>query len=184
MEGNHYRDSERLSTITSHRDSEAWPSYATRMATNSKSLPDEQNERLRGIVRELVAREFQGNASHAARAFGVTQSLVSEFLAGARGAGPKLLGGIATHTGRSIDELYGRRVVPVADTSRAYQRLGDHPEFAAALEGAVEQSPMLARPQIEVTADVALSEPPEHITPAFLIRLAEALASARPYRRG
>lgn len=75
-------------------------------------------------------------------------------------------------------------MVPVSDGSRAYQRLGDHPEFAVALEGAVEESPMLDRPQLEVTADVALSAPPEHITPAFLIRLAEALASARPYRRG
>lgn len=179
---NHYRDSERESTVASHRDSEPLPSYAPRM--NSKSLRDEQNERLRGIVRELVAKDFQGHATNAAKAFGVTQSLVSEFLGGGRGAGPKLVNGIASYTGRSIDDLYGRRVVPVTDTSRAYQRLGDHPEFPVALELAVEQSPLLDRPQLEVTADVALSEPPEHITPSFLIRLAEALASAKPYRRG
>ena len=48
------------------------------MTTSSKSLPSEHNERLRGIVRELVDGEFQGNASRAAKAFGVTQSLVSE----------------------------------------------------------------------------------------------------------
>ena len=61
------------------------------MTTHSKSLPSEHNERLRGVVRELVDGEFQGNASRAAKAFGVTQSLVSEFLAGARGANSRKL---------------------------------------------------------------------------------------------
>lgn len=63
-------------------------------STSGKSLRDDQNERVRGIVRELVTKEFAGNMTAAARAFGVRQSLVSEFLSGARGAGPKLINGI------------------------------------------------------------------------------------------
>lgn len=149
-----------------------------------KSLRDDQNERVRAIVRELVAKEFAGNATAAARALGVRQSLVSEFLSGARGAGPKLINGIAEHTGRSIDDLYGRRVVQVADGHRAMQRLGDRPDFQPALEEAIEKSRTADQAMLEGTADVAFTLPPEEITADFLIRLAETMASAKPYRRG
>lgn len=153
-------------------------------STSGKSLRDDQNDRVREIVRELVAKEFAGNATAAARAFGVRQSLVSEFLSGARGAGPKLINGIAEHTGRSIDDLYGRRVVRVGEGHRAMQRLGDRPDFQPALEEAVERSRTADRAQLEGTAEVAFTFPPETLTADYLIRLAETMASAKPYKRG
>lgn len=149
-----------------------------------KALPGEQNERLREVVRNLVALEFQGNASKAAKAIGVSQSLLSEFLGGGRGAGTKLVNALAAHTGRSIDDLYGRRVVRVPDDARAYQRLGDHPEFAGALAEALTRPSLADRAALERVGDLAMSEPPEHLTADAVIRIAEGLAMAKPFRRG
>lgn len=149
----------------------------------NKSLREDQNKRLRAIVRELVDGEFAGSATAAARAFGVAQSMVSEFLAGGRGAGPKLINGIAEYTGRSIDDLYGRHVVAVPDGSRAYQRLADHPDWERCYHEALERGSLAGPEQIRAAGEVAFTVPPEVLTPDFVIRIAEALATATPYRR-
>jgi transcriptional regulator with XRE-family HTH domain len=76
--------------------------------TPGKALAPERNERLREIVRSFVAEMFDGNVTRAAARIGVSQPLLSEFLAGGRGAGPKLLEGLADALGRSVDDLLGR----------------------------------------------------------------------------
>lgn len=58
-------------------------SAGTLRGMGTKRLTDEQNERLRDITRELVAKV--GSMTKAAAAMGVVQSYVSEFLSGNRG---------------------------------------------------------------------------------------------------
>jgi hypothetical protein len=142
---------------------------------SSKSLTTAQNEHLRGVVRALVAGDFDGNASRAARAFGVTQSLVSEFLGGGRGAGPKLVQGVADYTGASIDALYGRAGVPAVQRALA---VGRHPEWPAARDGALQRARTVRPADIERVADVVLPYQPQHLSPDFVLRLAEALLFA------
>lgn len=76
---------------------------------SDKSLGPAENERLREILRELVDTRFKGNKSLAARELKVSQSFVSEVVRGTRGGGNKLLGAIADYTGRSLDDLAGRK---------------------------------------------------------------------------
>lgn len=78
---------------------------AAKRAKSSKSLEDEQNERVRGFVQKLVDDRFEGNVSAAADKLGVSQSLVYEFLKGTRGAGIKLLRQLAAFTEVSIDDI-------------------------------------------------------------------------------
>lgn len=75
---------------------------------NSKSLSPQQNERLREELRRIVDVEFKGNKTHAGKALGISQSYVTEILAGRRGFGQTVLNAMADHTGRSMDELSGR----------------------------------------------------------------------------
>lgn len=145
-----------------------------------KALKHEQNERLRQIVRDLVDKDFAGNTTAASRALGVTQPLLSELLAGGRGAGPKLIQGLADYTGRSTDDLYGRPLLPLPPGG--YQTLGQHPDFAKALEeAAARPGRLVRRAQLEAVGTVALSKPPEHLTADFIVRMAEALATAEPF---
>lgn len=141
------------------------------MAT-SKSLTTAQNEHLRGVVRGLVAADFGGNASRAARAFGVTQSLVSEFLSGARGAGPKLVQGVADYTGSSIDQLYGRTGTPAAARSGV---IGRHPDWPAVRAGDLARARTVRPEDIDRVAEVVLPRQPQHLSEDLVLRLAEAL---------
>lgn len=147
----------------------------------SKSLRPEQNERLRGIVRELIDRDFDGNGTAAAKAFGVAQGMISEFLSGGRGAGPKLIQGIADYTGRSIDDLYGRPVLPIAQGG--HELIGSRADWPAARDAAIASNRRLAPADVERVGGVSLSQPPERLSPEFIVRLAEALLYAIPYER-
>lgn len=72
----------------------------------NKSLPHEQNERVRATILEILAGpRFQGNKSAMAKRWGISQSMLYEFLDGNRGAGMKLLGAVSKGTGMSVDEL-------------------------------------------------------------------------------
>ena len=162
-------------------DPSAYPSRP--MGPTSKSLRDDQNERLRGILRDLVDAKFGGSASAAARELGIAQSLVSEFLTGGRGAGPKLLNAVAEHTGRSLDDLYGRRFV---ESSGDLPRRIDPPQTSAPL--------LKNRPEFPQSLRLARELRPQHggyvwnalgesaplvtvpITPALLADLADVLA--------
>lgn len=72
---------------------------------STKSLPHEQNEQVRALMRKILADEFGGVVTHAAKALGISHSIIHEMLAGSRGAGTKVLRALSTHTGRSIDDI-------------------------------------------------------------------------------
>ncbi len=60
---------------------------------STKSLPSSENAFLRGLVQKVLdAAETQ---TEAAQRLGVSQSYLNEFIGGTRGAGPKLLKGLA-----------------------------------------------------------------------------------------
>jgi transcriptional regulator with XRE-family HTH domain len=68
-----------------------------------KSLPDDQNDRVRALARQIVRQ--LGSTTEAARALGVSQPYLSQVLGGAHGAGVTLLDGLARYTGKSTDEI-------------------------------------------------------------------------------
>lgn len=88
----------------------------------SKSLDPELNEAARAYVRRVVAEKFAGNKRNAAAAFGISGSILGEFLSGTRGAGMKLLGGVAAYTGHSLDRIVGRTLTLVTDDGRSAWR--------------------------------------------------------------
>jgi len=143
---------------------------------STKSLRPEQNERLREIVRDVIAKDFSGNATAAARAFGVAQGLVSEFLFGGRGAGPKLIQGLADYTDRSIDDLYGRPALPLA--AGGHQLIGSRADWPAVRDVVIAKSRRLTPLDVERVAGVSMSQPPEKLSEEFVTRLAEALRCA------
>jgi transcriptional regulator with XRE-family HTH domain len=106
--------------------------------TGEKSLPHAQEERVREILRGIVDGDFKGNKSAAARGLKISQSYVTETLAGNRTGGTKLLTALANYTHRSIDDLLGRRPAEVtrehdADSQLPRTRpvLGNHRDFEA-----------------------------------------------------
>lgn len=138
----------------------------------SKSLQPDQNERIRRELRAWIDKEHAGNDKAAAKALGISQSLVSEFLAGGRGAGPKLINAFATHAGRSIDDLYGRPPV-----GSKILRLGDRTDWPMARNEAFDRAPQrrLTRADVERVAGVMLDDPPAALSGEAVLRLAEAL---------
>ena len=118
----HYSDN---ATDSKHgvrfRDSVTGARHAGRV--KNKSLPHEQNERLRATIREILASpRFRGNTSAMAKRWGISQSMLYEFLDGKRGAGMKLLGAASSQTGRTVDDLLngpGPDVLPQVTTSYA-----------------------------------------------------------------
>lgn len=73
----------------------AFPGTFNPMGTGTKSLGHARNELARQRLRQINEERFGGNVSRLARAMRVTQSTVSEFLLGNRGAGTTLLRGLA-----------------------------------------------------------------------------------------
>jgi transcriptional regulator with XRE-family HTH domain len=60
---------------------------------STKALPTGENEFLRSLVQKVL--DSAATQTEAARRLGVSQSYLNEFLGGTRGAGPKLLKGLA-----------------------------------------------------------------------------------------
>lgn len=144
----------------------------------NKSLPADRNEALRAEVAALIRQDFGGVMSAAARAFSVTPAALSEFLKGSRGAGPKLLNGIADYTGRSTDDLYGRP--PLVREVLGYLKVRAHTQWKERSEEAKAKARTVTPEQIERSGDVALSKLPTELTADFILRLAEAIAYATP----
>lgn len=63
---------------------------------SNKTLEEKANELARRRVKKLIDELFQGNQGRAARAFRIQQGSLSDFLAGKRGAGSRLIKGIAS----------------------------------------------------------------------------------------
>lgn len=78
---------------------------AAKASKSTKSLQDEQNDRVRAFVQKLIEGRFNKNMTAAADAFGISQSLLYEFMKGTRGAGMKLLAGVSKFTGERIDDI-------------------------------------------------------------------------------
>jgi len=78
----------------------------------TKSLESQRNEAARTFIKSIVDRDFAGNTSAASRKFGISQSMLSEFLAGGRGAGMKLLDAVAIYSGATVDQILGRGSEP------------------------------------------------------------------------
>lgn len=76
-------------------------------AMATKSLEESQNDAVRAVTRAIMDRDFEGKQLRAAPVFGVSQGYLGEFLSGRRGAGMKLLRGVANYAGVSIDQLMG-----------------------------------------------------------------------------
>lgn len=81
----------------------------------TKSLDPELNEAARRFVDAVVKKRFGGNKKLAAAAFGISGSVLGEFLGGTRGAGMKLLGGVARFTGQPIDAIVSNRLTVVRE---------------------------------------------------------------------
>lgn len=149
-----------------------------------RALPLDQNEHVRALVRKIVDEDFDGKLTPASHAFGVSHAAVSDLLNGKRGAGAKLLEGVARYRRISIDEVLGRATVhydPVEH--REGDRVGDHPEFEAAAQElrerhqrrgvATDESALL-----EVQG-MGLSSPKRHLTREFISLLYEAVLQSR-----
>lgn len=151
---------------------------------SARALPREQNERLRVLLREIIAKDFEGGLSRAATKLGVAHATISDVLNGKRGVGQKLLNGLAEYTGRSLDDLLGRpAIVYDAATVRRGSFVGQHPGYpAAAAElrrklqrrgGGADESLMRELEEIAMSRSVTV------LTSDFLLRLYDALLQAR-----
>ena len=69
---------------------------------------EQENEHARRYVRALMNRQFGGSQTALARALGVAQPTVGNFIAGKFGIGPKMLAGLRVITGAGEDEILGR----------------------------------------------------------------------------
>lgn len=72
-----------------------------------KALKGDQNDAARRYIRALMDRDFEGKQLRAAPHFGVTQGYLGEFINGRRGAGMKLLRGVAKYAGVPIEAILG-----------------------------------------------------------------------------
>lgn len=89
-----------------------------------KALESKASDAARAFARELVDREFAGNVSHAAKAIGVAQPTLAEFLNRKRQLGVVLWLALADYSGRSLDDIAGRRgtasTLPAMMAARAF----------------------------------------------------------------
>lgn len=151
----------------------------------SKALTHEQNEALRSVLRGIVEKDFGGVKLRAAKALGISHSLLTEILAGHRGAGTKMLTAISNYTRRSIDDLMGHDFHTTRDpaTARDGDELGQHPDFPAALlEFRAKMERRGTRVDESIIAEertVSFSRALPRVSAEFVAGLYEALLQAR-----
>jgi transcriptional regulator with XRE-family HTH domain len=147
------------------------------LVTASKSLPIESNERLRALVRELLETRAAGNITAFARELKVTGPYLNEFLSGKRGAGAKLLTALADYTGRTLDDLAGRKtVIALPPPPEGTALAGNLPHWAEASAEARSRK-VVPDEAIAVAAHVGgLTAPKGGVTPEFVIDLAQFVA--------
>lgn len=102
------------------------------MLVSNRDLGAERNDALRRAVRTLIERDFAGNQSAAAKAFGVSAAAISDLLSGKRGGGMKLIDGIRAYTGGSFDAVVaGDDDHAQVARYRTANVLGNHQEWPA-----------------------------------------------------
>lgn len=144
---------------------------------SSKTIGPDRNEAVRRFVREQIRDVFDGNQKAAAKAYGVTPSALSELLSDKRGAGMKLLDGIAKSTGKSVDEIVGgpaHAPQPVRTVyAERYPMFRNSPGWSEALAEARKARPFYpdyAWNAAGETSALVL----ERVTPDQVIRFAQA----------
>lgn len=94
----------------------------------TKAFSDAQNALIRDFLARLIEREFDGNQSRAARAIGMRQASLNEFMSRKRGAGMKMLEGVSKAAGVPISKVLGE------ETERTkVERLDQFPARARAV---------------------------------------------------
>lgn len=90
----------------------------------TKGLSPERAEAAREYIRALVDRDFGGVAWGFAKQIEVSQSAISDFLAGRAGIGLNVLEKVADYACTTIDEVVGRSGVPMGrDLDKLEHRL-------------------------------------------------------------
>lgn len=127
-----YKDSD--GQASRYTNSETVSGYALGAVKPSKSMPPEQNEAVRRFTRAWIEKNHT-SALAAAKALGVAQGHLSEFLAGKRGAGMKLITALQSKTDASIEEILGLRSPSPRPTGTVTaEPLDRYPERALALD--------------------------------------------------
>lgn len=88
-----------------------------------KALESKASDAARTFARGLVDRDFKGNVSNAAKAMGVAQPTLAEFLNRKRQLGVVLWLALAEYSGRSLDEIAGRKpatTLPAMKAARVF----------------------------------------------------------------
>ena len=88
-----------------------------------KALESKASDAARTFARGLVDRDFNGNVSNAAKAMGVAQPTLAEFLNRKRQLGVVLWLALAEYSGRSLDEIAGRKpetTLPAMKAARVF----------------------------------------------------------------
>ena len=148
---------------------------------SGKALEPGQNERLRALLTDIVNRDFKGNKTHAAKGLGVSQSFVTEVMAGHRGAGNTLINALADYTGKSTDELRGR-TRPRADDVGEGTGIGRVEGWEAAAEECVAQNPWVQPWMIRSAARVSGVDAPSPMTAAYVLEAVQFILRARAIR--
>lgn len=84
-----------------------------------KGTTPAQADRIRDMVRALIADRFDGSQTRAAKALGVSTPTMSDLLNGNRGPGLQLLDGLRRVTGLSLDAIVYGEPEPLASPPAA-----------------------------------------------------------------
>jgi hypothetical protein len=128
---------------------------------------------MRAFVKRIVATDFAGNVSQAARTLKVPQSQLSDLL-NDRGRGLGLVAAerVADYAGTTIDEVVGRS----RGGSDDLRLLRSHPDWPAAVHAARSQHPEIDLRHFDLAGSLAFSTGlPEQIDGPFVAGIAGEL---------
>jgi transcriptional regulator with XRE-family HTH domain len=154
----------------------------------TKSLDPAVKERLCALVETIVARDFAGNKSAAAKKLKVSQSYVSEIVQRRRGPGTTMLESLADYLHTSTDELLGREVRREYDPGQTPNlpaaAIGQHRDYRAVREellrlyGKSIDIDILARVERAV-----MGEMPPRLTVGILRRTYDSIAEVEAEKK-
>jgi hypothetical protein len=139
----------------------------------TKALLAGENEHARAFLRQIVRDEFKDVESRAAKAIGISQSMLHEFLSGTRGAGNVVLTAIANYAGVTVDAVLGRASAPSTPP------LSRHPDWARARAEAAAMHPEIPEEYLDLVGQGHMpGETPTSIDGALVAGLAREWVSA------
>lgn len=103
---------------------------------HGKSLSQQQNDNARAFIKSVIDEDFEGKQTDAARKWQLSQSSISGFLSGIRGAGMKLLRAVSEYRGTTIDAILGGAEVAGAPSAkeRRESRQARYPNQESAID--------------------------------------------------